>query len=430
MWMEFIAMNVHSNIFNEPRMSPNQRTVNRVSLAHVFLAFALIFSQKPFLVQAAPPPPETGLDSPVNLSTSFETSALAGCGGQSPSPVNESFEQQVVELVNVERTSRGLPPLKRVSLLDQASRYHAMDMQQDLYFNHDTYDRVNSALQLVCTWDVRTSSFYTNWNSIGENIASGSTTPQSVVSARMGSSGHRANILNTTYREIGVGFFTGNYWVQDFGQRYSIYPLIINNEAAVTNSNAVSLYVYGTNFTEMRLRNDDLTWSNWMPFQNYTSWQLPNTTGNHTVTVEMRNASTTRTSNDSIYLELVPTPELGNLPETLTFTYNVREQKFYPSLITLTPLNTGDSTTLVREILVSGNWFEVTPVLGSTPEAFEIKPKGKFTQPNETYNGTVIVEVTSPENVEGSPHTVAMTLNVIDDTNYAIFLPQVIKSTP
>ena len=305
-----------------------------------------------------------------------------------------------------------------------------MDMQQDAYFYHDTYDRVGGILQLVCSWDDRISSFYANWNSIGENIASGSTTPQSVVSGWMGSSGHRANILNTTYREIGVGFSSGNYWVQDVGQRYSVYPLIIKNEAAITYSKDVNLYIYGTNFTEMRLRNDSLIWSNWMPFQNNTTWQLPNTTGNHTVTVEMRNASTTKTSNDSIYLMTAPSPELGNLPENLNFTYNIRERSFTPNIIKLTPLNTGDSTTLIREIQAAGSWFEINPVLGSTPETFEITPKGKFTQPNEIYNGTIIVEVTSPDNVTGSPHQITMTLNVIDDTNNSVFLPLVISNTP
>ncbi len=414
--------------FHEFIQAPFQRVLKRISLAQAFLVFTLILPQKPLITQSAPQIAK--VDSPVNLSATYETSASTGCGGQFPSPVNDAYEQQVVELVNIERTSRGLPPLKRVPQLDQAARYHAMDMQQDKYFNHDTYDRVGGNLQFVCTWDERISSYYTKWNSIGENIASGSTTPESVVSGWMGSTGHRSNILNTTYREIGVGFYTGNYWVQDFGYLYNVYPMVINNEAAVTNSKDVHLYIYGTNFTEMRFRNDDLAWSDWMPFQNNTTWQLPDTTGNHTVTAEMRNGSVTRTSNDSIYLEVVPSPELGNLPENINFTYNISKRKFYPNIIKLTPLNTGDSTTLIREIQATGSWFEVNPVLGSTPETFEITPKGKFTTPNQEFYGTVIVKVTSPDNVNGSPHEVNLILDIIEGTDNSIFLPVVVSSNP
>lgn len=423
-------MDKHPNVSHEYKPSIIQRVINRFTIAHAILVFTFILPQKPVLSKSNITLMSVGIGSPVNLSTIYESGTLAGCGGQYPSPVNEDYEQQVVELVNGERTSRGLPPLKRVPALDQAARYHAMDMQQDNYFYHDTYDRVGGVLQLVCTWDDRISSFYANWNSIGENIASGSTTPQSVVSGWMGSSGHRANILNTTYREIGVGYYNGNFWVQDFGYRYNNYPVIINNDAAITNSEDINLYVYGTNFAEMRMRNDSLDWSNWMPFQNNTTWQLPNTTGNHTVTVEMRNASTTKTSNDNIYLMASSSPELGNLPDNLNFTYSIREQRFTPNIIMLTPLNTGDSTTLIREIQATGNWFDVTPVLGSTPEAFEITPKGKFTKPNEKFFGTVIVKVTSPDYVDGSPHEVVLTLDVTDGTNNSVFLPLVTSTTP
>jgi len=51
----------------------------------------------------------------------------------------------------------------------------------------------------------------------GENIAYGQRTPQAVVNAWMNSSGHRANILNANYTQIGVGYVAdGNYWTQMF----------------------------------------------------------------------------------------------------------------------------------------------------------------------------------------------------------------------
>lgn len=45
--------------------------------------------------------------------------------------VNAGYEQQVVELVNVERANNNLPPYKRVTLLDEAARYHATDLSTD-----------------------------------------------------------------------------------------------------------------------------------------------------------------------------------------------------------------------------------------------------------------------------------------------------------
>ena len=53
--------------------------------------------------------------------------------------------------------------------------------------------------------------------SAGENIACGYGTPAAVVNGWMNSSGHRANILNASYTQIGVGYYAGgNYWTQMF----------------------------------------------------------------------------------------------------------------------------------------------------------------------------------------------------------------------
>jgi uncharacterized protein YkwD len=137
--------------------------------------------------------------------------------------VNSTFEQQVVTLVNAERTSRGLPPLKRVASLDQAARYHAKDMQQDRYFDHSTYDWVNGVLSLTCSMGSRLTSFYPNWSWLGENIALGQSTTQSVMATWMGSPGHQQNILHAEFREIGVGYYTGNYG-QDLGVKTMYIP--------------------------------------------------------------------------------------------------------------------------------------------------------------------------------------------------------------
>ena len=60
-------------------------------------------------------------------------------------------------------------------------------------------------------------SFGITYRSAGENIAYGYSTPQAVVNAWMNSSGHRANILNSSYKQIGVGYVAkGNYCTQMF----------------------------------------------------------------------------------------------------------------------------------------------------------------------------------------------------------------------
>jgi len=99
------------------------------------------------------------------------------------------------------------------------------------------------------------SAYYTGPS--GENIAAGQPDPASAMAGWMGSPDHKANILSSAW-EIGVGYSSGSgdyvrYWVQDFGKRSGVYPLVINREAASATSTGVSLYIYG-NFKQMRLK--------------------------------------------------------------------------------------------------------------------------------------------------------------------------------
>lgn len=60
-------------------------------------------------------------------------------------------------------------------------------------------------------------SFGLSYRSAGENIAYGQRTPSAVVTGWMNSSGHRANILNASFTQIGVGYSSnGNHWTQLF----------------------------------------------------------------------------------------------------------------------------------------------------------------------------------------------------------------------
>ena len=251
---------------------------------------------------------QTVLIPPVATDRFPDVTWSTGCGGVAGPVVNDSFEAEVVEIVNAERRANGnLPPLKRVSSLDEIARYHAADLATDDYFFHETYDRVNSNLVYVCEFWQRVTSWYPGtWVRLAENIAAGSTTPADVMGVWMGSPGHRANILDANVWEIGVGYFAtggtyGRYWVQDFGKRSGIYPLIINDEARTTTSANVTLYMYGA-WTEVRLKNDGGAWSAWQAFSSTKAWTLPATPGTHVVYGEMRTASASAAASDSIVL--------------------------------------------------------------------------------------------------------------------------------
>lgn len=67
------------------------------------------------LSRAAQPSDRDPQISSTYIQQSFQTPLISGCGGEIVPVVNDAFEQEVVALVNQERTSRGIPPLKRTS---------------------------------------------------------------------------------------------------------------------------------------------------------------------------------------------------------------------------------------------------------------------------------------------------------------------------
>lgn len=352
---------------------------------------------------------------------------FTGCTRINVPAQNAAYEQQVVETVNQERAQVGLPPLKRNLDLDYAARYHAQDMHDDNYFSHDTYD----GSTWVCdTWQ-RLSNYYptTGWR--GENIAAGYTTPDDVMAGWMNSPGHKANILNSNYREIGVGFYSGSsgykrYWVQDFGSRSGYYPLVINREAASTNIPQVSLYIYreDSTWSEMRLRNDDLSWGPWQPFSNTVSWTLQWLKGTRTVSVEVRKGTTVRNASDTIELTTSQNT-LGNLPDSLLFIYDQAAGRLIPPSYTLQPLNTGNSLPLSWTASSADPWLSVSPSTGTTPASILTITPVSFPGTPGVYATSVTVTVTSPTSppTEGSPAQIRVELSVVDALDHLLYLP-------
>ena len=120
-----------------------------------------------------------------------------------------SYEKEVVRLVNEIRAKNGLRSLEQDWQLSRVARIKSQDMKDNRYFSH-TSPTYGSPFQMM-------KSFGITYRSAGENIAKGYRTPQAVVDGWMNSTGHRANILNSSFTHIGVGYVeSGNYWTQMF----------------------------------------------------------------------------------------------------------------------------------------------------------------------------------------------------------------------
>jgi uncharacterized protein YkwD len=133
-----------------------------------------------------------------------------------------TFATRVVQLTNAERAKVGLAPLTTNAALTKAAQTYAGVLSQDTCFAHNCAPVPDLKTRLQQAG--YTFSGYRSW-SYGENIAAGYQTPEAVVAAWMASSGHRANILSSSFRDLGVGVVSrsgsryGVYWVQDFGSR-------------------------------------------------------------------------------------------------------------------------------------------------------------------------------------------------------------------
>jgi len=123
---------------------------------------------------------------------------------------------RVFELTNLERAAAGVAPLFLSPELTQAAQHYAEVLARGDCFGHACGAQADLRSRVE-------RGGYTDWTRIGENIAAGQRSPEEVMAAWMASPGHRANILNPAFREIGLGVVNrgrfGLYWVQIFGVR-------------------------------------------------------------------------------------------------------------------------------------------------------------------------------------------------------------------
>lgn len=157
---------------------------------------------------------QVGVSELINLNTQLQNPDLIYPGMRiiipSEAPGRE-FEIEVIRLVNVERAKHGLKPLKENWELSRVARYKSNDMRDRGYFSH-TSPTYGSPFNMMKNFGIR-------YTAAGENIARGQRTAAQVMNGWMNSPGHRRNILNPNFTEIGVGYAAGSrgpYWTQMF----------------------------------------------------------------------------------------------------------------------------------------------------------------------------------------------------------------------
>lgn len=121
-----------------------------------------------------------------------------------------TFAEQVVELVNQERTKAGLSAVTLDQNIASAALVRAKEIETSFSHIRPNGSKFSTAL----------TEQGVTFKGAGENIAWGQKSPEAVMQAWMNSEGHRANILNKNFTKIGVGYYQNaagrNFWTQLF----------------------------------------------------------------------------------------------------------------------------------------------------------------------------------------------------------------------
>lgn len=128
-----------------------------------------------------------------------------------PDPSIKSLEEQILLLVNKERSNQGLAPVALNWQISRIARIKSEDMRDNDYFSHQS-PTYGSPFDMLRKFNIA-------YRTAGENIAKGQRTPEDVMRAWMNSEDHRKNILNPDFTELGVGYCEGRdttFWTQIF----------------------------------------------------------------------------------------------------------------------------------------------------------------------------------------------------------------------
>lgn len=156
-------------------------------------------------VEAAPPArPQPQQPRPERAEASAAPAAPQASGAL------PAAQAKVLELVNQARAAAGCPALTVNAKLTKAAQDHSADMAAHRNMSHTGSDGSDAGQRI-------TRAGY-QWRTYGENVAYGYSSPEQVMEGWMNSPGHKRNILDCSYKEIGIGLAQpGQYWTQDFG---------------------------------------------------------------------------------------------------------------------------------------------------------------------------------------------------------------------
>jgi uncharacterized protein YkwD len=162
----------------------------------------------------SPSPGVAPISSPSAGPTASPTGSpdpLASASAAASAAAAAAAQDEVLALVNAERAANGCQPLTASPALTALASAFSEEMAVKNFFSHTDPSGKTP-------WDRAAAAGITDLG--GENIARGQQTPADVMAAWMQSPGHRANILNCSYRSLGVGVYygpDGPWWTQDFG---------------------------------------------------------------------------------------------------------------------------------------------------------------------------------------------------------------------
>ncbi|MFF7886294.1 CAP domain-containing protein [Streptomyces sp. NPDC020794] len=166
-------------------------------------------------VWTAPKAPATTAPAAPKAPASTAPAAPKATASASPSTAGTTAPAstavaRVLALVNSERGKVGCSPLTLNAKLSKAAQDHSADMASHQNMSHTGSDGSDPGQRI-------TAAGY-SWSAYGENVAFGYSTPEQVMAGWMSSAGHKRNILDCGFKEIGVGLAQpGSYWTQDFG---------------------------------------------------------------------------------------------------------------------------------------------------------------------------------------------------------------------
>lgn len=139
-----------------------------------------------------------GTSIPVQVAGAGFSNTTSPSAPSNPSSPSGSGDVSFAGLLNDVRADAGSNPVSYNAQLDSAAQAHAQDMLDNNYFSH-------TGLNGSTAGQRATAAGY-NWRTVGENIAAGYQTEESVLNGWVNSPGHQANNINPNFEEFGLGY--------------------------------------------------------------------------------------------------------------------------------------------------------------------------------------------------------------------------------